>query len=625
MADRNILLTSLGHVDPDRLNHRYYYHENNGNLSFCDSITSPEAGAKLILSSVKIDEIIVLGDVDTYDPSEDLLSHILSHYTDYDDPDINDMSEFSFLRYRLSQFRDGLDFETLDIIQTVSGEKEEELQKIADKCLIILLEDEYDVKKFDPYIEKLTYEEIRWVKTRIYQSVNPKKKLRILPENKDVKVTFMPMKRDRNSRLVNIDNLTKDIFEESGKTNLYMDMQGMDSADAYTIINLASVFNSNPHHSLSLKRLITVGRDPRNFFNPILDNMDSYNLSRFTDGITSFIMNGNVDIIRAYWTSRNIRNRRIESLIRGMTYVSGGISLCNIDYLEIGIRILKSVFSTDYDETPDGSHKLEFSLFYCLENIIKADYGALLEGNRVSMYELARWAMRKGFYQQALTIIESRFPDEFVSLGLFYYANDEHSKKNMLYSFEKEYYNTPGTSKWTFNDLSHYFIKYYRKNATRDVKDRSKTTEIYIQLRIDQLYRSPKFNYHMQRAFSLLDDDTELLRTILLGYTYMSSLRNTLNHSLKFQLPEVNADEETVLKEIRDNTETISSLKKEVGKYLDDYEKALSHIQERIEKEGEPVIIKISPDEFREYRGREKNPVQSMHSSRHEHVRRHSV
>ncbi|MBR3202919.1 MAG: hypothetical protein IKF60_04980 [Solobacterium sp.] len=111
----NILVTSLSRQG-DRKSHRYFYFERNGEAKYCDGLSVAEAGTKYILAEVDIDDIIVLGAGRTYDEGQELKHVVLREWSDYAVNDTKDLSEYSFLQYRIAQFIDGLDMEAIDVL-----------------------------------------------------------------------------------------------------------------------------------------------------------------------------------------------------------------------------------------------------------------------------------------------------------------------------------------------------------------------------------------------------------------------------------------------------------------------------------------------------------------------------
>lgn len=48
------------------------------------------------------------------------------------------------------------------------------------------------------------------------------------------------------------------------------------------------------------------------------------------------------------------------------------------------------------------------------------------------LYDLLKWTLKKGFYQQTLTIFESKIPNEIVERGIYYYAKNENDVDDFL-------------------------------------------------------------------------------------------------------------------------------------------------------------------------------------------------
>ena len=122
----NLLLTSLSTLG-DRKSHRYFYFEKDGSTQYCDGLSVAEAGAKYILSNVDIDEIIVLGSGNTYDPGEENNRIVLRDWSDFTSLDTKKISEYSFFQYRIAQFLDGLDMESVDVLSDTEGVRVDEI------------------------------------------------------------------------------------------------------------------------------------------------------------------------------------------------------------------------------------------------------------------------------------------------------------------------------------------------------------------------------------------------------------------------------------------------------------------------------------------------------------------
>ena len=117
-VEKNLLLTSLS-TNGDRKTHHYFYYKDKAGYRYCDGLSVAEAGAKYILSEVPLDEIIVLGAENTFQSGEENNRIVLREYSDFV-ADTDMMSEYCFFQYRISQFLDNLDLESIDVLNELN-------------------------------------------------------------------------------------------------------------------------------------------------------------------------------------------------------------------------------------------------------------------------------------------------------------------------------------------------------------------------------------------------------------------------------------------------------------------------------------------------------------------------
>lgn len=606
MAKRNILITSLDSME-NRFEHRFFYYKDGKKTVYCDAVGVAEAGAKYILSKVDIDEIIVLGTGATYNKGDELRHIELSSFSDYNASEIDTLSEYEFFRYRIAQYIHELDIEGIDVYEDIDPERKEELIAVYNDFLSkapehVVSED----RKKDSMFHLLTTDRVRyeklldilpdetedhdlaWLHRYIYNRLEDSFKLRALPENDYLEMCFIPTteKRISNVPIENIREIIDAIHHNDAEViNLYMDMQGIGYISGNTLIQIMSMLSDQDSCRVELKEIITTHYDADSFASPI-DNqgMRSYSLSQLVSGMKAFIQFGKVDTIREFWESRHIQNKHIEKLLYGMKCVDDGISLCHIGDLEYGIRILKLVFS----ETPrEDLPEMESNIFTVLEEVIRADYGELLEGKEIDSMALIRWAYRKKFYQQVLTVIESRIPKDIVREGILYYAIDEDSKVAMLEEIADDYFGENSKNKWFFDDLDHYFIKYYGRNivyAKQSPEDRARD---YVKMRVESVYHGRD---GLIKAWSRLENKPEVLREVLEAYYLIAPIRNEINHA-ESRAPERSMDEIDVHKE----NERMTLLTGAIERFISAYETALA------EREPGDTPATIDRDEFRDY------------------------
>ena len=83
-----------------------------------------------------------------------------------------------------------------------------------------------------------------------------------------------------------------------------------------------------------------------------------------------------------------------------------------------------------------------------------------LDGNEIDIPSLTNWALKKEFYQQALTIIESKIPHYLVKHGIFVYCYDENKKNEIIEKLSKKYISLLEKDKWKMYDVDYYYINY---------------------------------------------------------------------------------------------------------------------------------------------------------------------
>ena len=607
MTERNVLITSLDSME-NRSEHRFFYIKEGRKTSYCDAIGVAEAGTKYILSRESIDEIIVLGTGATYKEGDELKHMQLRDFDGYGGEDTEALSEYSFYRYRIAQFLDDLDFEGGDVYGDIDPQHREELidiyHRFADSTLKDIQQDENrrermfhllttDRNRFEKLLsmlpEETQEEDLKWLHWYLFDRLDSDFKLRELDENDDIEICFVPTTKRRVGKIPieNIREIMEAVYHSGAdRINLYMDMQGIGSNAGNLLIQILSMLSDFDDSRLEIREIITTQYDPGSFASPIDNNgLHAYNLRHLVAGMSSFIQFGKVDTLKEYWESQHIRDQHIEKLLYGMKCVDDGISLCQIGDLEYGIKVLKKVF----DETSkEDLNELENLVFVMIEEVIRADYGELLaDSNWIDSLALIKWAYRKHFYQQVLTIIESRIPSDLVFKGILYYADDEESKAAAMEEFCRLYYASPGKMRYSFDDLDHYFIKYYGRDKVNHRQSAEQRNNEYAALRAECVTQGHE---GMIREKSRLAGKPELLREVLEAYYAIAPLRNMINHAMSrrrdLDLDNINVDEEN---------ERLAMLNNAITRFINAYEAAL----EAREPGEKPVRIRSG--EFRDY------------------------
>lgn len=605
-GEKNVFITSLSALS-NRTGHSYYLYEADGQTKYCDGLSGAEAGAKYLLSNTAINHIIVVGGSRTYEESEETGWLVLRDSTTFTSSGIQNLSEYGFFQYRLSQFLNSIDLEALDVLEDISADRMKELLE-GGKKLFTLLHQRYPQLRPDRVFHMLAHAEdhekllkeaygdlsdhdLYWVKRMLYTQLSDQLKLAPRQDNEDISICFVPMRYAGENNYVpaqNVSGLVK-VLREIGteSLNIYMDMQGLESAEGYMILGVLSMLEEDKTCPIRFREIITTMEEEGGFVR-IIDNreMKRYDINRLVTGMSAFIRYGKVDEILRYWRGRNINDRHVDILLYAMKQVDEGVSLCNIGQLETGIHLLKQTLAQSSEEAP---RQLELSIFRILENTIRMDYGALLEGDTLDELELVRWAFRKKFYQQAVTIIESRMPQDFLERRILYYAEDEDQIKEFKKELNRVYWETLPKDRWSFKDLEHYFIKFYGRSVLPNIPDPAERQRKYTELRVGALDADE--NYPIKKAYSVLKDRKDLLSDLLLAYYNTGDVRNRMNHAQN--IPAVQPDD------LHQENPHLRIVREAVMTFIEAYDKARAWMKEQNLNPETP--LQIDAEAFKNY------------------------
>ena len=596
--ERNILLTTLGNTF-DYSRHNYFTYIEGGNQRYCEGISTAEAGAKYILSKVAIDKIIVLGPSSEFRDENTREEVALRDYCDYSAAVPEMYSEYKFFCYRIMQFLNRVDIEGNDLLDEIRGEERKEildavhafceqkgLKKEGERLDETFHRLNLDQRFFEEMVASLpdmNRKKTGWLKHYLFMLLHRSHKMDSLDLNEDITVQFVPTipKGENNLRMGNLPNILDTIMEGNrSAVNVYVDLQGMDIADSHTLINVLFTLQNEKTKNIDIREIITTTYHPTLFTSPIENQKERLELSELLSGMDAFLQYGKVYSIQRYWNSRNIQDEHIDKLIYAMRTVDVGITLCSVSEMEQGIKMLKMVFA-DESEPSDAIESMVFSI---LESGIKSDYGRLLKGEEINILALIKWAMEKHFYQQALTIIESRVPHDLVCSGIFYYARNKKDLEEYLKRMNETYWSVVPKDRYQFDDMEHYFIKFYRRKEAYRKKPKV-PIEAYLNLRLDEIYKEDS----KVRSYSLYRGDRETLYEFLMAYMQIGNLRNQISHAQEININSVDWD-------TGHENEKIQILRERIYDFIKLYEKVRTAIDRT---SGRPYLI--SQEEFKQY------------------------
>ena len=542
-----VMVTTL--FSGDNISNKSYYQSllDNNKAMYCDALMPAEATCKFMLSTVQIDEIIIVGS-EAMGPAEDVskpvaLQDSLPAFT----ASLDGLSRYDLLRYRLTEYMDDIRAESQDIDALISGEEESDIlafiraffdkhlpdMKVKPSRYFHLLAQDKDLldalhEALRAKLPEADYERIRtWVYHYLYLTMKENYKMEFLETNANVHIRFVPVRRSETFSflkriLSSIDH--DETLDASDGVDLYLCLQNSEASVTTSIVNFTNLLRVIPDSQIRICKTFTVSSQPDQLVDTISDDTESQSVSALLSGMDAFLKNGKAKGVVEYWNRANVKNPAIDSVVYAMRNIDNGISLCDINDIERGIKSLREILSGK-DRT-DGGTPME-QLFAVLLDVTRKDYGRLLETDRIQFIELVRWAYRKEFWQQTLTLIESRAPQDFIDNGFYYYCDSEDHREEVTRIFGQIYYDLRPFEKYKLNRLAHYFIKYYNREKANHQKHGREYIQDYARVRVAALDNEVPGEL---RAYTVCPN-RDALEDLLFAYYYVGDVRNQTNHA----------------------------------------------------------------------------------------------
>ena len=604
---RNILLTSLSAAEHD-LPLRYFGMEKEFGFDYCSALLDAEAGIKAVLARHSIDEVIVIGAADAYDEKDERNAVCLGDGSSLYSEDRMTFSSYRLLRYRLAQYADELNLDEEAADKLLPEDLREKLTRFVrdyqEKC------PELKETKFNRLFDAISqsgqgYEDfrnafaaafpelreyqgscIRWIKNYLYGEMKSSAKLEPAPVNTDTIIRFVPEEsvEEGGQWVDSMMAMEKTIVEDREDINLYVSLNSDDAADTFIVINLLELLVSMQESRIRLQKIYTVRSLQRRMAGMIRDDTEGFGVTELFHALHSFLNYGKADRVVKIWEKSGERNESIAAMVYAMRRVDVGLSMCNIPEVEGGILRLHRLFRDEAFWRETGRYGMGFSV---LAESIREDYGVLLEGDGdIPFIEMVKWAYRHQFYQQTLTLIESRAPENLVKSGIFYYCGDEKKKEQVIQLLVKQRQMLKPYEYYKMDEIDHYFIKTYNRAGTRGMGGRDDDPQrVYASLRAKSLENTDPSMITGLSACS----SAETLEDILFAYYHIGQVRNKISHA--------DADAMAGVRLMVSESDEISALvwmKDSIDYFIDRYEKAMADVQTK-----KPQVVRITADEVR--------------------------
>ena len=171
------------------------------------------------------------------------------------------------------------------------------------------------------------------------------------------------------------------------------------------------------------------------------DQMASFDMFRFVSGMRDFLNFGNVDVLRKYYsdsttflhgTDRGNENKENQrKFLETLNKISIGIQYSNPDSYIEGLNQLKEIMPNTRNIDLTSSN---LGIFF---DTIISDFGTILNNDNMTMIDMVERCINKKQYQQALTFLESAFPDFYRNNNIISFSSDPKKNSEIFNEFLK--------------------------------------------------------------------------------------------------------------------------------------------------------------------------------------------
>ena len=318
-----------------------------------------------------------------------------------------------------------------------------------------------------------------------------------------------------------IDKL-RTLKNEKGPFDLYIDIHGGPRNTQMTFQTILSLLK---HESIYPKSIYTVIVNKGGSCT-IKDETEYFEYIDFVVGMNEFLDFGKTINLEGKYLSNDKDLKRFTEIANS---IAGALTLCDME----GFKSKLENMSTWIDKNQAIDSPL-LRLF--IENI-QSDYGKLLDIDHYVIDEI-EWCLKKGYLQQAMTLIESKMPKELYDQGIFTYEdsdeiddckNDWESRENyifikLIYSLNINPYDQKGNLRAIYLNKDR---KYYTSNLFKYSRPRIRS---YVKLRKKAKAQKWNEDSYTNIQVSLKKDDENVIRLLLLHYA-LKQERNKTNHA----------------------------------------------------------------------------------------------
>lgn len=332
------------------------------------------------------------------------------------------------------------------------------------------------------------------------------------------------------------------------KINLFVDMQGGRRSYVSVISDVLSL--------LKMRGLTNVRYFANDFeygqeIHPIREVTKENLVADLIAAFDVFRDSGRADDLKLYYEKyKNVAGigEAEEEVIGAIGELSDAIMLCAVNRMMRAVKILKKKIESYEDKNSNKD-----PLFEELIQDIKKDYEGIFSSD-ADLFQTIRWCLKKKMYQQAITLLESKFPEKLFAdhvLGIYLPLNEAENRTKIEIN---EYYNDDKIKEeaskgrnWSFAypyyDVVSFLSNkiYYKKN-----QDFFRKTPIQGDGYGVKCKFLPKSDRPSKRVdgILILNIPMETFKNVLYKYAEIKQLRNNTNHANSDQITTVTVKEQ---------------------------------------------------------------------------------
>lgn len=226
-----------------------------------------------------------------------------------------------------------------------------------------------------------------------------------------------------------VEKIRKYWEEQKENVNLWIDTQG-----SFRNINLvlnAVITLLEPDKIVPNGIYAMNYNSSRNSAQRIVDQTNTYKIFQFVSGVNEFTRSGRAEQLVDYYEKTKPDT---PEEIQIMEKIGESIQMCDMLAFDEELKNFRK-FRKKEKQKKEQEEDILLGIF---DAQIQRDYGKLLEKDCTGL-DVIEWFHKKGFYQQAITYLESKMPEEWIKKKIISYEDNEKVIKILKAKLNKKY------------------------------------------------------------------------------------------------------------------------------------------------------------------------------------------